>query len=76
MAKKRKKNYYGIISSQHRLEKAEKMRKLKLSFRSVPTRRVIENFKKNSKKIQKINKNHNGRISSQNRLENAEKDRK
>ena len=36
----------GIISSQNRLEKAEKDRKQILSFRYVPTRRVIENSKK------------------------------
>ena len=42
----------------------------------VPTRRVIENSKKNSKKIQKIKKCHYGFISSQNRLEKDEKGRK
>ena len=36
--------------------KAEKEKKLKLSVRSFPTRRVIENSKKNSKKIQKTKK--------------------
>ena len=43
---KTKKWRYGFISSQGRSEKAGKQRKQKLSFRSVPTRRVIENFKK------------------------------
>ena len=38
------------------MEKAEKERKYKLSFRSVPTRRVKENSKKIAKKIQKIQK--------------------
>ena len=35
--KKTKKYHYGIISSQNRLEKDQKERKLKLSCRSVPT---------------------------------------
>ena len=68
------KNYhYGFISRQNRLEKAEKERKQKLSFRFVPTRRVTENSKKNRKKIQKINKYRYGFISGQNRLEMDEK---
>ena len=62
-----KKNHYGFISSQNRLEIAEKKRKKKLSFRFVPTRCVIEN----SKKIKKIKKYHYEFISSQNRLEKA-----
>ena len=49
-----KKNHYGVISSQHRLEKTEKVRKQKLSFRSVPTRCVIENSKKIAKKFKKL----------------------
>ena len=44
------------MSSENRLEKDEKDGKLKLSLRLVPARRVIENSKKNSKKIQKIKK--------------------
>ena len=48
-----KKYQYGFISSQNRLEKDEKSRKQKLSFRSAPTRRVIGNSKKNIKKIKK-----------------------
>ena len=36
------------------MEKAEKDRKQKLSFRFVPTRRVIENSKKIEKKFQKF----------------------
>ena len=47
----------------------------KLSFRFVPTRCVIENSKKITKKIQKIKKYHYEFISSQNRLEKDEKDR-
>ena len=57
------------------MEKAEKERKYKLSFRSVPTRRVKENSKNIAKRIQKIKKYHFGFISSQNWLENAEKER-
>ena len=45
----------------------------KLSFRFVPTRHVIENSKKNRKKIQKINKYRYGFISSLNRLGKDEK---
>ena len=41
-----KKHHYGFISSRRRLEKDEKERKQKLSFRSGPTQRVIENSKK------------------------------
>ena len=67
-----KKPCHGFFSSQNSLKKAEKDRKLKLSFRFVPTRRTIEN----SKNIQKIQKYHYGYISSQNRLEKAEKERK
>ena len=43
-----------VISSQNRLEKAEKERKQKLSFHFVSTRRVIENNKKIGKKIKKL----------------------
>ena len=47
------------------------------NYRSVPTRLLIENSKKNSKNIQKIKKKyHCGFISCQNRLEKAAKDRK
>ena len=46
-----KKPRYDFFSSQNRLEKAEKERKQKLSFRSVPTQRVIENSKKIAKKF-------------------------
>jgi len=72
-SKKIQKPRYGFYSSQNRLENAEKERKLKLSFRFVPTRRIIENSKKKSKKIQKPSF---GFFSSRNRLENAEKERK
>ena len=57
------------------MEKAEKERKYKLSFRFVPTQCVI----KNSKQIAKNSKNYkiqNGIISSQNKGGNAEKGRK
>ena len=43
---------------------------------SVPTLRIIENSKKNSKKIEKIKIYHQGFISRQNMLENAEKQKK
>ena len=46
-----KKYHYGFISSHNRLEKDEKERKEKLSFRFVPTQRVIQNFKKIAKKF-------------------------
>ena len=51
-------------------------KKKKLSFRSVPTRPVLENKKKNSKKIQKFKKHHYAFFSSQNGLGEAEKERK
>ena len=50
-SKKIKKYHYGLISSHNSVEKDEKERREKLSFRSVPTRRVIENFKKIAKKF-------------------------
>ena len=56
--------------------KDEKERTEKLTLRVVPTRRVIENSKKHSKKIQKIKMYHYGFISSQNRLEKAEREKK
>ena len=46
----KKKPHYGFFSSQNRSEKEEKEIKQKLSFRSVPTRREIENSKKREKK--------------------------
>ena len=52
--KKIKKYHCGFVSCQNRLEKEEKERKQKLSFRSVPTQREIQNSKKNRKKIKKI----------------------
>ena len=45
-------------------------------FRSVPTRREIENSKKIVKKIKKTKKYHYGFISIENRLEKDEKERK
>ena len=70
---KTKKYNSVFFSSQNRLEKAEKERKQKLSFRFDPTRRVIENCKKNEKFFKKY---HYGFNSSQNRMEKAEKERK
>ena len=58
------------------MENAEKEKKYKLTVRSVPTRRVIENSKKIAKKIPKLKKYHYGLLSSQDRLENDEKERK
>ena len=49
---KLKKHHYGFSSCQNKLGKAEKDRKKKNSFRRVPTRPVIENFKK--KKAKKL----------------------
>ena len=49
-----KKFLYGFISSQNRMEKAEKEREQKLSFRFVLTRRVTENSKKIAKKFKKL----------------------
>ena len=46
-----KKYHYGFISGQNRLENAENGRKEKLSFRFIPTQRVIENSKKIAKKF-------------------------
>ena len=71
-----KKYDYGIISSQNRLEKADKETKLKLPFRSFPTQPVIENSKKKTKKFLKTRKYHYGFSSSQNRMEKAEKETK
>ena len=47
--------HYGFISCVNRLEKAEKVKKYKLSFRSIPTRPVIEKSKKIVKKFKKLN---------------------
>ena len=49
-----KKYHYGLISSQNWQEKAERERKLKLSFRFVHTLRIIENSKKIAKKFKKL----------------------
>ena len=46
--------HYGILSSKNRLEKAKREKKKKLSFRSVPTRREIENSKKIAIKLKKL----------------------
>ena len=42
------------LKAKNRLKKAKKDRKQKLSFRFVPTRRLIENFKKIDKKFRKF----------------------
>ena len=52
--KKFKKYRRGFILCQHRVEKAEKDGKQNLSFRFVPTRRVIENSKKIEIKLRKF----------------------
>ena len=52
--KKMIKIHYGVISRQNRLEKANEVRKKKLSFRFVPTRHVIENSKKIAKQFKKL----------------------
>ena len=51
-----KKHYCGFFSIQNWLAKAEKGRKLKLSFRSVPTRPAIKNTIKIAKKLKKLKK--------------------
>ena len=48
------KYHYDFIQSQNMLEKAEKERKLKLSFCFVPSRRVRENSKKIAKIFKKL----------------------
>ena len=70
----KKKPHYGFFSSQNRLDKEEKERKQKLSFRSVPF--LPDGKYKIPKKEKKIKKYHCGFISCQNRLENAEKEKK
>ena len=52
--KKLKKYNHRLISSQNRLEEAEKERKLKLLLRFDPARCVIENSKKTAKKFKKL----------------------
>ena len=74
--KKLKIYHYGIISRENRLEKAQKERKQKLSFRSIPLRPGIENSEKITKKIQKIKQHHQSFFASQNRFGKAEKERK
>ena len=49
--------HYGVISRQNRLEKANEVRKKKLSFRFVPIQSVIENSKKIAKKFKKLKNN-------------------
>ena len=72
--KKLKQYHYCLISSQNRLEEAEKERiKIIVWFRSCSMRN--RKFQKNNKIIQKIKKYHYEFISSQNRLEKDEKER-
>ena len=52
--KKLKNTIVASIYSQNRLEKAEKDRKQKLSFRFVPTRHIIENSNKIEKKSENL----------------------
>ena len=59
----------GIVREREKIE-------IIVPFRSVPTRRVIENFKKIPKNFKKIKKCHNGSISSHHRLKEDEKTRK
>ena len=76
--KKIKKYHYKFISSQNRLEIDEKERNKNyrsISFRSVPTRCVIENSKRVAKKFKKLKKYHSGFIASENRQEKAAKER-
>ena len=60
--KKLKKDCYGFFSSKNWLEKAEKERKYKLSFRFVPTQCVIEHSKQIAKKCIKLEEYHFGFI--------------
>ena len=53
--RKTKQYHYGFISSPNRLEKDEKQKKYKLSFRSVPTQCVTGNSKKIAEKLEKLN---------------------
>ena len=52
--KKIKKYDCSFISSQNRLKRVEKKRKQKMSFRFVPTQRVIENSQKIAKIFKKL----------------------
>ena len=56
------------------MEKAEKERKKKLSFRSVPTRREIENFKKIAKKLKKLKNTIMASFQAKNRLQKEGKE--
>ena len=56
------------------LEKAEKERKKKLSFHSVPTRREIENFKKIAKKLKKLKNTIMASFQAKNRLQKEGKE--
>ena len=56
------------------MEKAEKERKKKLSFRSVPTRREIENLKKIAKKLKKLKNTIMASFQAKNRLQKEGKE--
>ena len=66
--------HYGFISSQNRLENAEKEKKQKLSVRSVSTQRVIENSKKIVIKLKKLKYTIMASFQAKNRLEKEEKE--
>ena len=73
--KKMIKIHYGVICRQNRLEKANEVRKKKLSFCFVPTQSVIENSKKLAKFFKKLKKYNFGGIPSQNWLEKAQREK-
>ena len=68
--------HYGFISSQNRLENAEKEKKQNLSVHSIPTRREIENSKKIVKKFIKLKNTIMASFQEKYRLEKDEKERK
>ena len=52
--KLKKKNHYGLFSSQNVTRQAKNERKKKLSFRSIPTKPGIGNSKKRAKNFKKF----------------------
>ena len=78
--KKKKNTIMASFQTKIGWERLRKRKNKKKSFRWVPTRPVIENLRKNSKKIDKIwkrkKKDYYGIFSSQNKLGKAEKERK
>ena len=71
---KTKKYHYGFLSSQNRLGKAKKEKKLKLSVRSAPTQRVIGNSKKIAIKLKKLKATIMASFQAKNRLEKEKKE--